>query len=296
MPGGHHGVRRLCVRRTWRSPGRRVLLDVGIQGGRCSCGPGVGQLGHPGRRRLGRRPVIATHSAWWMPIHRLVHAALDPASSAALHLVGHGIRQAGDGPRGADDIAVAVQQGMELPQGGRAVSAQDGQACGTQLASGEGGSARSGGGQRAVVEVRGPTTVAPGDDRVELVPDRGQGCDDRPPVAAEGQEVGVYLVQRVHQGVPLGLPFDAEPQRHPRDASQRHGRRAPVALGWIGGATRPWRRQRFVGVRAIAGRVVVVVVVVHLRLACGGRRADGGAERCEVGRSTGRDHMLPPRV
>jgi hypothetical protein len=119
-----------------------------------------------------------------------------------------------------DHVAVAVEQPVELPEGGGTVAAEDGEAGGPQPATADDLRALDCGRQRTAVEVWRPSPPAPGHRRVELLADRLQLVDDRPAFLAEDEEPGVQAAEPMNECIPLDLTVDAGPYRYPGGVSQ----------------------------------------------------------------------------
>lgn len=184
----------------------RVFIEVGVERRRPR--PGAGRLGVAGE--LGRRTAAVGWCAGG------VGAPLDADGAPLLHLVGHGIAQRRHRATGADEVAVAVQQAVELAQAGRAVPAEDLEAGAPERPTPDGAGGGGGGRQRCAVEQRRPPPPRPLDGRVQDVTEPGEGIEDDPTVLTGLQQRAVDVGERAQQRISLHLELEAAVARQPR--------------------------------------------------------------------------------
>jgi hypothetical protein len=139
-----------------------------------------------------------------------------------------------------DHVAVAVEQPVELRQGGGAVAAEDGEAGGPQRAAADDLCALDGGGQRSAVDVWGAPAPAPGHRRVQLLADHVQLVDDGPAFLAQHEKPVVQAAEAVDERVPFDLTVDAGPCRYPGGMAQLEERAASSVEAPVGVASRGW--------------------------------------------------------
>lgn len=109
-----------------------VVGDPGVDEGRA----GVGLGAHPGqgsRVGFGARAPPSGAGRFGGVGHRLVGAPSDPPGSTAALLVRHGVTRSLDGADAGHEVAVAVQQTVQVAQALGPVATQDGEAHRAQL-------------------------------------------------------------------------------------------------------------------------------------------------------------------
>jgi hypothetical protein len=224
-------------------PGGRVLVEVGVEG--CRSGDERPRL-RVGTERCGAAAAAGLRSGG------LVGASTDSPGPSLFDLIGEGVGQGGDGRGGADEVAVAVDEGVEVAQLGGAVTAQDGEAGRAKGATAELRSAGGCGRQGRTVEVGGPDSSAPRDRRIEVVAERSERVDDRVALVREAEERLVDPSETVDEGVALDLQLDARSRVDARGLPEEQAWSAPRSIGAVGWGHRgrPRRRVRWAEVAA----------------------------------------------
>jgi len=232
-------------------PGRGVVIEGGVEG------RGLGD-GRPRLRIVGaeRRGAAATAG---FGAGGLVGAASDSSGSALLDLVGHGVGQGGDGRGGADEVAVAVEKGVEVAQWGGPVPPEDREAGGTQSATTELRGALRDRWQGRPVEVGWADPSAPRDRRVEVVAKVGEGVDDRATLVREIEERVVDPPQAVDEGIAVDLQLEACSRVDARGLPEEQAWRAPGSIGAAVRCDHRWRPRHRDGVGRGGAEVTAAV-------------------------------------
>lgn len=119
---------------------------------------------------------------------------------------------------------------MELAQRCGAVSAQDRETGGAELAPADQLCAFDRGRHRRAVQVRRAAAVAPRDDGIELLTQLAERIDDGATLLAELEEALIEPAEPVDEGIPVGLELHACEQWEPGGSPEQHGGGAAVAL------------------------------------------------------------------
>jgi hypothetical protein len=107
-----------------------------------------------------------------------VDAPLDPAGAVVVVLVAESVAEGLDRVGVGDDVAVAVEPAVDLPEREGSVAGQDLEAHLAQHGTGDGDGALGGRRDQRVAVVRGPAAPWPGDARVQGVAVEGELVED----------------------------------------------------------------------------------------------------------------------
>ncbi len=125
--------------------------------------------------------------------YEVIGAAFGATQSSLAELVGHGVGEGLDGVTAGDDIAVQVDQGVELVEAESAVPPEQGQACRAERTAAEAVKARGRRRQRWLVVSRWAATVTPLDARPEPVADLAELVEDLSATLGQHGELVVQL-------------------------------------------------------------------------------------------------------
>jgi len=221
---------------------RPVVVVWQVDGGPLAAAPALGVVGHgavdgwrvgavvdpgvgvgPGQRRAevrltgvgaGAGGAVVVPAA---PGDGLVDPAMDPLGSASGALVREGVGEALDRARAGDDVAVAVEQAVEVAQALSPVPAQEGQRRGSQLDAADGSGADRRGRHGRLVHPRGtPAAVPGGEPRPEVPGVVGELVEVVPAPGREVLELAVEPGEPGTQG-PVGVAAVGPQRRAARD-------------------------------------------------------------------------------
>ncbi|QYG92037.1 hypothetical protein HC251_06025 [Iamia sp. SCSIO 61187] len=149
----------------------------------------------------------------------------------AVVLVAEGVGQGLDRVRGGDDVAVAVEPGVDVDQPLSAVAGEDLHAHVAEDRTGDGDGAGDGRGEGWVAVVRGAAAPAPGQGRVQGVALEGQQLQDLEALLGLGHHGLVELPQPVEELLPGDLDGEALPGRQARGPAEGEGGGVAEARG-----------------------------------------------------------------